>query len=172
MLAVEVRGEGYVPGKAFDRFITIWLENQVRIWISIGQWSHEHGLHHELHYPRRSRSIKLTTTRPQDFSSVSQNPDIRSLAKSGILLTSFYGLTHPSQPNYIASVGADYFGLDHDDVVRLPENVSTVVDLFDTKGISWKEYMEDVPGPGFMGSASVNEAGKPSYVRKHKYGCC
>ncbi|KAH0544563.1 hypothetical protein FGG08_001335 [Glutinoglossum americanum] len=126
-------GQDYVPGKAFDRFVTIWLENQ-------------------------------------DFSAVSQNSDIRSLAKSGILLTSFYGLTHPSQPNYIASVGGDYFGLNHDDVVRLPTNVSTVVDLFDTKGISWKEYMEDVPGPGYMGVISLNDEGETDYVRKHKYG--
>ncbi|KAH0548568.1 hypothetical protein GP486_007888, partial [Trichoglossum hirsutum] len=102
-----------------------------------------------------------------DFTPVSKNSDIRSLAKSGILLTSYYGLTHPSQPNYIASVGGDYFGLNNDNVVRLPKNVSTVVDLFDTKGISWKEYMEDVPGPGYMGGVSLNAKGKPDYVRKH-----
>jgi acid phosphatase len=54
-------------------------------------------------------------------------------------------------------------------VVRLPQNISTVVDLFDTKGISWKEYMEDVPGPGYMGGISLNAKGKPDYVRKHKY---
>jgi acid phosphatase len=105
----------------------------------------------------------------QDFDDVSKNADIRSIAKSGILLTSFYGLTHPSQPNYIASVGGDYFGLDNDDVVRLPTNVSTVIDLFETKEISWKEYMEHVPGPGFMGGSSLNDEGRLDYVRKHKY---
>src|ERR1700758_631004 len=78
------------------------------------------------------RLVKLRAI-SQDFDDVSKNADIRSIAKSGILLTSFYGLTHPSQPNYIASVGGDYFGLDNDDVVRLPTNVSTVIDLFETK---------------------------------------
>ncbi|KAI9777614.1 MAG: hypothetical protein M1839_008668 [Geoglossum umbratile] len=131
VLVAKARGQDeYVPGKVFDRFITIWLENQ-------------------------------------DFDDVSKNADIRSIAKSGILLTSFYGLTHPSQPNYIASVGGDYFGLDHDGVVRLPTNISTVVDLFETKGIKWKEYMEDAPGPGFLGVSSLNDEGKLDYVRKH-----
>ena len=86
-----------------------------------------------------------------------------------MLLTSYYGLTHPSQPNYIASVGGDYFGLDHDGFVSIPENVSTVVDLFDTKEIEWREYLEDVPGPGYMSPGASDEDGKWKYVRKHKY---
>jgi acid phosphatase len=91
------------------------------------------------------------------------------LTKQGILLTEYYGLTHPSQPNYIASVGGDYFGLNHDGVVRIPQNVSTLVDLFDTKNIDWKGYFEGVPGPGFMAEGSTPPGGKAfDYVRKHK----
>ncbi|KAI9824610.1 MAG: hypothetical protein M1832_001700 [Thelocarpon impressellum] len=120
----------YVPGKAFDRFITIWLENM-------------------------------------DFSDVEKNPDMKFLAELGVLLTNFYGLTHPSQPNYIASVGGDYFGMGDDGFVTIPANISTVVDLFDTKGIDWREYMEDTPGPGYMGPSSSNSDGKLAYVRKH-----
>lgn len=121
----------YVPGKAFDRFITIWLENQ-------------------------------------DFSKVSKDPDVLDLTKEGILLTSYYGLTHPSQPNYIASVGGDYFGLNHDGFVRIPQNVSTLVDLLDTKDISWKGYFEGIPGPGYMGEQTTWPGGGLDYVRKHK----
>lgn len=121
----------YVPGKAFDRFITIWLENQ-------------------------------------DFAEVEKNSHIKNLAKQGILLTEYYGLTHPSQPNYIASVGGDYFGLNHDAFVQIPENVSTIVDLFDEPGISWKGYFEGLPGPGYMGPGSTawDKSGW-DYVRKH-----
>jgi hypothetical protein len=85
------------------------------------------------------------------------------------LLTEYFGLTHPSQPNYVASIGGDYFGLNNDDFVRIPENVSTVVDLFDTKGIAWKGYFEGIPGPGYMGSSSSSADGVLEYVRKHKY---
>lgn len=92
------------------------------------------------------------------------------MKKEGILLTQYYAHTHPSQPNYIAAVGGDYFGLDHDDFVRIPENVSTVVDLLDVKDISWKGYFEDLPGPGYMalGSDGSTGNGQWDYVRKHK----
>ncbi len=39
----------------------------------------------------------------------------QSLSKQGILLDSFYALTHPSEPNYIAAVGGDFFGSADDD---------------------------------------------------------
>lgn len=106
---------------------------------------------------------------PQDFISVTNNADFQTLAESGILLTSYYALTHPSQPNYIASVGGDYFGLDNDIDVQIPENVSTVVDLFDSRGISWKEYMESIPSSGYTGTSVSNRLRSKSYVRKHKY---
>lgn len=120
----------YVPGRAFDRFITIWLENQ-------------------------------------DFDTVHLNPSIAELEKQGILLTQYYGLTHPSQPNYIASIGGDYFGLNHDNWVQIPQNVSTLIDLLDTKGIDWRGYFEGLPGPGYMGSGSTGDDGRWNYVRKH-----
>ena len=68
-------------------------------------------------------------------------------------------------------MGGDYFGLDHGDFMRVPKNVSTVVDLLDSKGISWAGYFEDYPGPGYMGRGSDGEthSGQWDYVRKHKY---
>lgn len=61
--------------------------------------------------------------------------------------------------------------MNHDDHVRVPENVSNVVDLLDTKEIPWGGYFEDLPGPGFMGLASEGSTGNGTwdYVRKHKY---
>jgi hypothetical protein len=94
---------------------------------------------------------------------------MKKLMKEGISLTNYFGHTHPSQPNYIASVGGDYFGMNHDDYVTIPRNVSTVVDLFDTKNIEWKGYFEGLPGPGYMGAGSTAFDGAGwDYVRKHK----
>lgn len=87
----------------------------------------------------------------------------------GILQTKYYAHTHPSQPNYLAAVGGDYWGLDHDEFVRIPSKIATVVDLLDTKDISWAGYFEGNPGPGYMGNASSSTAdGTWDYVRKHK----
>lgn len=77
-------------------------------------------------------------------------------------------VTHPSQPNYAAAVGGDHFGMDHDEFISIPANVSTVVDLLDTRGISWGEYMEDLPYAGYDGMNFSNQATlEDDYVRKH-----
>ncbi|RBQ98108.1 hypothetical protein VDGD_01993 [Verticillium dahliae] len=106
----------------------------------------------------------------QNHEHVVNDPHIAELRTQGILLTSYYAQTHPSQPNYLAAIAGDYFGLDHDETVRIPINVSTVVDLLDWRGLSWKAYFEDLPGPGYMGRASdgVNTGSNAwQYVRSH-----
>ncbi|KAI0442835.1 phosphoesterase [Xylaria telfairii] len=125
-----------VPGRAFDRFISIWLENQ-------------------------------------DFDKVVVDSAFADLKRFGILQTRYHAQTHPSQPNYLAAVAGDYWGLDHDEVVRIPSNVSTIVDLLEPADISWKGYFEGLPGPGYMAEASVGRPENQSpngtwdYVRKH-----
>ncbi|KAI0136820.1 phosphoesterase family-domain-containing protein [Xylariales sp. AK1849] len=121
-----------VPGRGFDRFISIWLENQ-------------------------------------DFAKVIKNPDFSDLKRYGILQTRYFAHTHPSQPNYLASIAGDYLGLNHDDFVRVPRNVSTIVDLLDSKDVSWGGYFEGNPGPGYMATGSVDADGTWDYVRKHNH---
>jgi acid phosphatase len=122
-----------VPGRAFDRFIYIILENQ-------------------------------------DFTKVDQDAHWNELAPHGIVLDNFFALTHPSQPNYVATLAGDYFGLNHDNVVYIPSNISTVVDLLEARNVSWGAYMEDIPSPGYLGAYSDGSTGAGwDYVRKHKY---
>ncbi len=79
----------------------------------------------------------------------------QNLSKEGVLLEAFYAVTHPSEPNYIAAVGGDFFGahddnfcgflsdhaiwpqISHSDEDHIPQNISSVVDLLDAKNISW-----------------------------------
>ena len=90
-------------------------------------------------------------------------------AKKGITLTQNYAVSHPSEPNYMSVVGGDYFGLDGDSFTAVPQNVSTVVDLLEQKGVSWSIYEEDMPYTGYQGFAWVNQkTGANDYVRKHK----
>lgn len=89
-------------------------------------------------------------------------------AKKGITLQNNFALTHPSEPNYMGSVGGEYFGLNGDPFTQVPQNVSSVVDLLEDKGISWALYQEDMPYTGFEGFAWVNQQnGANDYVRKH-----
>jgi len=90
------------------------------------------------------------------------------LATQGITLTNYYGVTHPSEPNYCAVVSGDNFGMDNDDFNAIPSNISTVVDLLDTKGITWAEYEQDMPYAGFQGFNFSNQKTYANdYVRKH-----
>ncbi|PVH92920.1 phosphoesterase-domain-containing protein [Periconia macrospinosa] len=127
----ESKGASWVPGKAFDRFAIIWLENT-------------------------------------DYDLAIGDPNLSWLAKKGITLSNYFAVTHPSMPNYAASISGDYFGCNHDDMMKIPSNVSTVVDLLEAKGISWGEYQEDMPSAGFEGFEYRNQkTGANAYVRKH-----
>ena len=82
----------------------------------------------------------------------------KSFADSGVLFTNFYAETHPSQPNYVAMISGDTMGVDNDDDVQI--DGTSIVDLLEDKGMSWKVYLENYPGGCFTGSTS-------SYVRRH-----
>lgn len=106
--------------------------------------------------PTSSRALTSTTA------------NLAWLAAKGITLENYFGVTHPSEPNYVASHGGDYFGIDNDLLDFIDANVSTVVDLLESRGISWGEYQEDLPYTGFEGFTWVNqENGANDYVRKH-----
>ncbi|GME74008.1 unnamed protein product [[Candida] boidinii] len=103
-----------------------------------------------------------------DYDKAFDEEDFQWIAEQGITLTNYWAVTHPSEPNYMASVGGDYFALDDDRFIALPENISTIVDLLEEKGISWAEYQEHLPYTGFQGfNYSNQETFANDYVRKH-----
>jgi acid phosphatase len=91
------------------------------------------------------------------------------LATQGITLTNYLAITHPSQPNYIAAVGGSTHWVVWDLFSRISNTEKTIVDLLDSKGISWSEYEEDMPYSGFEGDYVNQVNGANDYVRKHKY---
>lgn len=119
-----------VPGKVFDRFIQIWLENT-------------------------------------DYSQALSNSVFQNLTAQGILLSNYFAVTHPSQPNYIASVGGDFFGLANDSLLDVPSNMSTIIDLLDEQNISWATYQENMPTDGYTGYNFTNPDNYTYYARKH-----
>lgn len=102
-----------------------------------------------------------------DFSAAIADPNIKTFIDQGILLDNYFSVTHPSEPNYVASVGGDYFGMDNDNLNNVPANVSSIVDLLESKGITWGEYQQDMPVTGFQGFQLLNPDGANDYVRKH-----
>lgn len=67
-------------------------------------------------------------------------PYITELAHTYGRATQYYGVTHPSEPNYIASITGDNWGIQDDNVHVL--NVPNLVDQLESHGLTWDAYME------------------------------
>jgi phospholipase C len=86
-------------------------------------------------------------------------PEFNRLADKYTLLTQYYAVRHPSLPNYIALIGGDTFGIDSD-CKDCFINATSLPDLIEASGRSWKTYQEDMPEPCYLGSTS-------DYAQKH-----
>ncbi|KAI2487765.1 Phosphoesterase domain containing protein [Pyrenophora tritici-repentis] len=103
-----------------------------------------------------------------DYELAASDPNLAWLAKQGISLTNYYALTHPSQLNYAASLSGDYYGMNHDHFSDISDDIFTLVDLLEDKGISWAGYQEDMPIPGYERQNYLNPRnGALTYKRKH-----
>ncbi|KAH8586538.1 phosphoesterase family-domain-containing protein [Bisporella sp. PMI_857] len=102
-----------------------------------------------------------------DFDLAAGDVNLNALAKKGITLTNYHALTHPSQPNYVGSVGGDTHWVFLDLFWRLDKTYKTIVDLLEAKGVSWSEYQESLPYSGFQGDYVNQVTGANDYVRKH-----
>jgi hypothetical protein len=92
-------------------------------------------------------------------------PYLTELAHRYGYATRFYGVTHPSLPNYVALLAGDIFGIRNDD----PENRfsgQNLVDQLEAAGHTWAGYMDSMPSAGFLGDYWPS-ADKPLYASKH-----
>jgi phospholipase C len=75
------------------------------------------------------------------------------------LLNAFYAVTHPSLPNYLSLIGGDTFGVDSDCTKCFVDQTS-LPDLIEQSGRTWKTYQERMPEPCYLGDTL-------HYVQKH-----
>lgn len=104
----------------------------------------------------------------QDYDIADGDANIQYLASLGIKLDNYQSVTHPSQPNYVAALGADTNGVLLDSFWQIDEDVESMIDLLEEGGISWSIYGEDMPFSGFESDWVNQETGANMYVRKHK----
>ena len=95
--------------------------------------------------------------------SVMADPYFKALARRGVQLTHYYGIVHPSQPNYIAMLAGDPLVPD-DGSYNLPQ--TNLVDLLEAANVLWKAYLENYPGSCFAGAMAGNSK-SDIYARKH-----
>jgi hypothetical protein len=116
-------------------------------------------------------------------------PGLAQLAHDYGSATQMFAETHPSEPNYIALLGGDTFGIGDDDAwycvagstrpfcshagtpgypAHLIEGPNLASQLR-AKGLAWRAYLEDIPAPGSLAIMSGGNASTPAglYAAKH-----
>ena len=116
-------------------------------------------------------------------------PAIADLAKTFGVATQMYAERHPSEPNYVALVGGDTFGIADDDAwycvpgttrefCKGSDMAGFAVHLIDgpnlatqlaAKRLDWRAYLENLPAPGSLAIVSPESDTDPPalYAAKH-----
>jgi hypothetical protein len=100
-------------------------------------------------------------------------PNVNALAKNYGLATNYYGISHPSEPNYVGFLGGSTYGVANDNpyyVNRVDQ--PSLVSQLDQAGISWKAYLQGSPHAGYQGICYPDFCNgtpdkDPLYVSKH-----
>ncbi len=87
-------------------------------------------------------------------------PTFNGLAGRYAFLASYFGIAHPSLPNYLALVSGSTHGVTSD-CTTCTVGGRNLADALDDAGKSWKTYAEGLPAPGFTGAFSGR------YAKKH-----
>jgi hypothetical protein len=87
-------------------------------------------------------------------------PTFNSYARRYAKLTRYYGVTHPSLPNYLALVSGSTQGITTD-CTNCVVDAQSLADTIEASGRTWKTYAEGQPAPGFLGAFSGR------YAKKH-----
>ncbi|MDE3024741.1 MAG: phosphoesterase, partial [Acidobacteriota bacterium] len=89
-------------------------------------------------------------------------PYINALAKEYAVAEEYYGVTHPSEPNYVAAIsGSNWFMNDDNPANRYDH--TNLVDQLEANHKTWAAYMEAMPSAGFLGDS----ANGGLYASKH-----
>ncbi|MBI4937693.1 MAG: acid phosphatase [Nitrosomonadales bacterium] len=111
----------------------------------------------------RPDHIVIVVEENKHYSQIIGNPDapyLNALAKRGALFTQSYGVTHPSQPNYLALFSGSTRGI-RSNACPLELSGGNLAGTLLARGLSFASYSESMPEPGFEGCVYG------AYQRKH-----
>ena len=87
-------------------------------------------------------------------------PTFNSYGRRYAKMTRYYGVTHPSLPNYLALVSGSTQGITTD-CTGCVVDAKSLADTVEASGRTWKTYAEGLPAPGFLGPFNGR------YAKKH-----
>jgi phosphatidylinositol-3-phosphatase len=110
--------------------------------------------------PSRVFVIVMENKEYGDVIGSSSSPFVNSLARRYASATGFFGVRHPSLPNYLALTAGTTFGVDSN-CTDCQQDGESIVDQLEAAGVSWKAYMGGMPSACFRGAFSGQ------YAKKH-----
>jgi acid phosphatase len=87
-------------------------------------------------------------------------PTFNSYGRRYAKITRYYGVTHPSLPNYLALVSGSTQGITTN-CTDCVVDAKSLADTVEASGRTWKTYAEGLPTPGFLGAFNGR------YAKKH-----
>src|SRR5262250_36740 len=128
-------------------------------------------------FPRYDH-VFLVIMENEGYSQIIGNPNapiLNALAQDYGLATNYTGVADPSEPNYVAMLGGDFFGINSDDPYWFPGHTISAPNLMsqlETAGKTWRGYFQSMPYPGYRGYCYPDKCnGIPDadtqYVAKH-----
>jgi hypothetical protein len=79
-------------------------------------------------------------------------PTINKLANTFGLATQYFSVADPSEPNYVAMLGGNFFGIADDNAYYLNTvNKPSLMSQMDAANLSWKGYLQSMPYAGYRG---------------------
>ncbi len=95
-------------------------------------------------------------------------PYINALAADGALMADIYGITHPSQPNYLQLFsGSNQGATDNAVPTALPFTTSNLGAALAAAGRTFVGYSESMPSVNYQGDSFTANPPLNEYVRKH-----
>ncbi len=95
-------------------------------------------------HPPRFPHVAVLVLENHEYRSIigsSSSPYMTGLARRSGLATGYFGVGHPSLPNYLALTGGSTFGI-HNDCATCVVEGKSLFDQLSAAGISWKAYFE------------------------------
>jgi phospholipase C len=112
-------------------------------------------------------------------------PQINALADTYGLATDYFGVTHPSEPNYVANIGGSFFGIQDDNqfyctpamattdshctgtTVNHTVSAPNLAAQLDAAGMNWRGYFQSLPPVPSTGLITTGPNANGPYTYKY-----
>lgn len=114
--------------------------------------------------------IVVVVMENKNYDQVRTQPYTASLMQQGATFTSSYGVTHPSQPNYIALWAASTLGVTNNNCPApgSPFSAENLGHACEAAGLRWRAYSENLAVAGSAACSYEGSASSGLYTRKHE----